>query len=358
MNVGFWRGRRVFVTGHTGFKGGWLSLWLHSLGAEVHGYALQPPTQPSLFGSCGIAGMLASHTVADVRDAAALREAMRSAQPEVVLHLAAQPLDRASYRDAAGTFATNVLGTVHLLEAVRACADVRAVVSVTSDKCYENDGRRGPYVEGDPMGGHDPYSASKGCAELVTASYARSFLAAAGVGVATARAGNVIGGGDWAEDRLVPDAIRAAARGEPLEVRSPGATRPWQHVLEPLSGYLLLAEALCERPSVAAGAWNFGPDLEDVRPVSWVLDALCTLVPGASWHAGTASGPHEAALLSLDSSKARAQLGWSPTWTLREAIERTAEWHARWRPGTDMSAFTRSQVEAFGSARQRAGSAG
>jgi CDP-glucose 4,6-dehydratase len=358
MNAGFWRGRRVFVTGHTGFKGGWLTLWLHSLGAEVHGYALQPPTQPSFFGACGVERMLASHSVADVRDADSLHAAMRSARPEVVLHLAAQPLVRASYRDAAGTIATNVLGTAHVLEGVRACADVRAVVSVTSDKCYENDGRPGPYVEGDPMGGHDPYSASKGCAELVTASYARSFLSAAGVGVATARAGNVIGGGDWSEDRLVPDALRAAAHGEPLEVRSPNATRPWQHVLEPLSGYLMLAEALCERPTAVSGAWNFGPELDDVRPVRWVLDVLCPLLAGASWRTGTASGPHEAALLSLDSAKARAQLGWAPTWTLREAIERTAEWHARWRQGTDMSGFTRAQIEAFQSARHRAGSTG
>jgi CDP-glucose 4,6-dehydratase len=357
VNRGSWQGRRVFLTGHTGFKGGWLVMWLNSLGAEVHGYALGAPAGPTLFRTCGIERLLAAHTEGDVRDAQRLAEALRRSRAEVVLHLAAQSLVRPSYADPVGTFAINVMGTVHLLDAVRSCGSVGATVIVTSDKCYENDGRGKTYVESDSLGGHDPYSASKGCAEIVAASYARSFLAAAGMPVATARAGNVLGGGDWSDDRLVPDLIRAIGRGQPLEVRAPNATRPWQHVLEPLSGYLLLCERLLAGDGQCAGAWNFGPDLQDVRPVSWVLDELCQFLPGASWRPGPAPRLHEAAHLALDSTKARNGLGWSPRWTLREALRRTAEWHAQAHAGADMARVSLRQIEEFAAAGRVAGSA-
>ena len=276
VKAGFWRGRSVFITGHTGFKGGWLTLWLQQAGARVHGYALAPPTTPNLFTVADVAEGLASHTLADVRDAKVLHEALVAAAPEVVFHLAAQPLVRYSYAEPVETFEVNVLGTVNLLEAVRTCPSVRAVVNVTTDKCYENRGDGRAHRESDALGGHDPYAASKACSELVTASYRSAFLAAAGIAVASARAGNVIGGGDWATDRLVPDVLRASDAGRPVSIRHPNATRPWQHVLDPLSGYLLLAQQLLQSPRDArlqalAGAWNFGPDAEDARPVAWQL---------------------------------------------------------------------------------------
>lgn len=350
MNAGAWRGRRVLLTGHTGFKGSWLSLWLAELGAEVHGFALPPATAPAMFDACRVAGRMASSTFGDVRDPAAVDAAVARARPEVVLHLAAQPLVRASYRDPVGTYATNVMGAVHVLDAVRRAGGVRAAVCVTSDKCYENDSRPAPYAEHDPLGGHDPYSSSKGCQEIVTAAYGRSFLRAAGTALATGRAGNVIGGGDWAEDRLVPDLVRAWEAGRPIEVRSPASTRPWQHVLEPLSGYLLLAERLMEPDTEAEGAWNFGPGPDDVRTVESVLDRLCPLLPGASWRHGAAPQLHEASLLALDSSKARGRLGWTPRWSLDEALDATAAWYGRRRAGEDMAAFTLRQLHDFASA--------
>ena len=342
----FWAGKRVFLTGHTGFKGGWLALWLDELGAEVHGYALQPPTQPNLFDATGLAHRIASSTIADIRDGVALTAAMRAARPDVVLHLAAQPLVRQSYLDPVETFATNVMGSVHLLEAVRSLDCVRAVVNVTTDKCYENDGRAEPYREGDPMGGHDPYSSSKGCAELVTAAYRRSFLSGKGVRVASARAGNVIGGGDWAADRLIPDFLRAIDSGRTLEIRSPHATRPWQHVLEPVSGYLMLAQRLCEGGEAFDGAWNFGPPLEDAKPVQWIVQRLCESVPGATWRVIQSPQPHEAHTLSLDSSRARSQLGWRPHWPLAEALARTLAWHQAWKAGHDLHAMCVEQIGA------------
>ncbi len=347
MSAAFWRGRRVFLTGHTGFKGGWLALWLAEMGAEVHGYALPPPTGPSLFEVAHVERRLASSTIADVRDAAALTAAVRAARPEVVFHLAAQPLVRQSYRAPVETYATNVMGVVHLLEAVRAVDGVRAVVNVTTDKCYENDGRAQPYREGDPMGGHDPYSSSKGCAELVTAAWRRSFLEARGVRVATGRAGNVIGGGDWAGDRLVPDFLRAIDAGQELVIRSPEATRPWQHVLEPVSGYLRLAQRLCEDGQTFDGAWNFGPPLQDAKPVRWIVERLCKGVPGASWRVDAAPQPHEAHMLSLDNAKARERLGWKPRWSIEEALARTLEWHLAWRKGADMQAHCLAQLRAY-----------
>ena len=347
MSAAFWRGKRVFLTGHTGFKGGWLSLWLAELGAEVHGYALAPPTEPNFFSVAGLGQRLVASTLADIRDAATLERAMQAARPEVVLHLAAQPLVRHSYAEPVETFAVNVMGTVNLLEAVRKTPGVRAVVNVTTDKCYENREWVWPYRENEALGGHDPYSSSKACSELATAAWRRSFLDAAGVRVASARAGNVIGGGDWAADRLVPDFLRALDGGRPLVVRSPQATRPWQHVLEPLSGYLMLAERLCADGGDFAEAWNFGPDEADARPVQWIVDTLCARLPGAAWQRDAAPQPHEAHTLRLDSAKAHARLGWRPRWNLPRALAATLDWHQAWKAGADMADLSLRQIRAY-----------
>ena len=341
-----WAGRRVFVTGHTGFKGSWLCAMLDRAGAHVHGFALDAPTTPSLFEVARIRETLSAHVVADIRDAESLQRAMAAARPEVVFHLAAQSLVRRGYREPTETYSVNVLGTVNVLEAARSCADLRAVVSVTTDKCYENREWAWGYREIEALGGADPYSSSKACAELVTAAYRRSFLAERGVAVATARAGNVIGGGDWATDRLIPDFFRATEAGHSLEVRYPAATRPWQHVLEPLTGYLKLAAALLNGQEGAADAWNFGPADTDVQPVSAVLDHLCGRMPGSTWHATEGQHPHEAALLRLDSSKARTGLGWAPAWALPAALDRTLAWHQAWREGSDMQQVCMAQIEA------------
>jgi len=352
-SAGFWRGKRVLLTGHTGFKGGWLAQWLRLEGALVHGYALEPPTTPSLFEVAQVRAALESHTIGDVRDLAALAQCVRRVAPQIVFHLAAQPLVRDSYRVPLETYATNVMGTANLLESLRGGDGLRAVVSVTTDKCYLNREWPWGYRETDHLGGDDPYASSKACAELVTAAYRRSFFAGAGVGVATARAGNVVGGGDWALDRLVPDFYRAAAAGAALQVRSPDAVRPWQHVLEPLSGYLLLAQRLFESgDGPAADAWNFGPDSADAWPVHRVLDALLALHPGAAWQrapeAGVhGSGLHEAGRLELDSGKARRQLQWRPRWSLAVALRKTADWQARWRAGDDMAAFCALQIREY-----------
>jgi CDP-glucose 4,6-dehydratase len=346
MTSGFWKDRRVFITGHTGFKGGWLSLWLCSAGAEVHGFALAPPTKPNLFDVAGAGAGLASHTLGDIRDASALRHALAAAAPEVVFHLAAQPLVRRSYVDPVETYAVNVLGTVHLFEAVRACSTVRAVVNVSTDKCYDNKEWAWGYREIEALGGRDPYSSSKACSELVTAAYRDSFLAASGIAVASARAGNVIGGGDWAADRLLPDFFRARDEGRTTDVRHPDAVRPWQHVLEPLSGYLLLARRLVEQGQNAAGAWNFGPADADAKPVRWILDYLAARVPGSRWQAQSEPQVHEAHHLKLDSAKARSQLGWAPAWNLATALDRAIEWHDAWRAQRDMHALCLAQIEA------------
>jgi CDP-glucose 4,6-dehydratase len=328
----FWAGRRVLVTGHTGFKGAWLSLWLASLGAEVTGMAL-PAGSPSLYGSAGVGSDVVSSDVSvDVRDFAAVSSFVAAAAPSVVFHLAAQPLVRASYADPAGTWDTNVMGTAHVLEALRLSgASLDAVVVVTSDKCYRNLEEGRPFREDDPLGGHDPYSASKAGAELVAAAYRDSY----GLPVSTARAGNVIGGGDWSEDRLVPDAFRAVRSGSPLRVRSPGATRPWQHVLCPLHGYMTLAA------SGLSGAWNFGPALGDARPVSWVVDRL-----GVPWKRDGGEHPYEAGFLSLDSTKAHEELGWEPRWDLERGIEETAAWYQA-GDDADLRALTLSQIEEY-----------
>jgi CDP-glucose 4,6-dehydratase len=347
LNQAFWQGRRVFVTGHTGFKGGWLCLWLKRLGARVYGYALNPPTDPNLFTTANIAGDLAGETRADVRDERALHDALCAAQPDIVLHLAAQPLVRQSYAEPVVTYATNVLGTVHLLEAARQCPSVRAIVNVTTDKCYENQEWIWGYRESERLGGVDPYSSSKACAELVTTAYRESFFRQGVVGLATARAGNVIGGGDWAPDRLLPDLFRAAQAGTPLMVRHPDATRPWQHVLEPLHGYLLLAQQLHQEGRSFSGAWNFGPTQADSRPVRELLDHMARLLPGAVWKVAADAQPHEAHTLRLDSSKARAELCWSPRWNLTQALEQTVRWHQAWLGGTDMQAFSVTQIAEY-----------
>lgn len=347
MNHEFWRGKRVFLTGHTGFKGGWLALWLQAMGAEVHGYALNPPTSPNLFSVASVGKGMASSVIADIRDMDALRGAMQAADPEIVFHLAAQPLVRHSYVEPVETYAVNVMGTVHLLEAVRATPGVRTVVNVTTDKCYENREWEWGYRENEAMGGYDPYSSSKGCAELVTAAYRRSFLASAGIALASARAGNVIGGGDWAEDRLIPDFLRALDAGAMLNIRSPLATRPWQHVLEPLSGYLMLAERLHSEGGQFAEGWNFGPNDEDARPVRWIVERLAEMRGDVKWQCDEAVQPHEANYLKLDSSKAKSRLGWQPRWRLQAALGMTLEWHQAWRAGSDMRSVTLAQIAAY-----------
>ena len=347
MSSGFWAGKRVFLTGHTGFKGSWLALWLQQLGAHVTGYSLAPSTQSNLFGLAGVANGMDS-CLGDVRDGAALTRAIESAQPEIVIHMAAQALVRYGYQNPVETYATNVMGTVNLLEAVRACSSVRVVLSVTSDKCYDNKEWVWGYREHEALGGYDPYSSSKAAAELVTGAYRSSYLEARGVAVASARAGNVIGGGDWAADRLVPDVLSAFAQGRTAYIRNPNAIRPWQHVLEPLSGYLSLCEHLYRKPLDFAGAWNFGPREEDAQPVRWVVEQLAaTWGSGAAWDVDTQEQPHEAHCLKLDISKARSQLSWNPRWGLDRAVESTARWHRNHLGGGDVRGFTLKQIQDY-----------
>lgn len=352
VNPAFWYGRRVFVTGHTGFKGSWLSLWLQELGAEVTGYALPAPTNPSLFDVARVEQGMKS-VIGDIRDGTKLASAMRQAAPSVVIHMAAQPLVRRSYVDPVETYSTNVMGTVHLLEAVRQTPSVRAVVNVTTDKCYENKEWAWGYRESEPMGGFDPYSSSKGCAELVSAAYRNSFFSPARysehqVALATARAGNVIGGGDWATDRLVPDILAAFEKAQPVVIRNPHATRPWQHVLEPLRGYLMLAEKLYTEGTAFAEGWNFGPHSDDARPVEWIVKQLAEKWSyGASWQIDAGDHPHEANYLKLDISKASHRLDWQPAMRLDQALGLIVDWSRENTAGTDMRAFTQSQIHAY-----------
>lgn len=346
-NAAFWKGRRVLLTGHTGFKGSWLSLWLQSMGAELCGLALAPPTTPSLFNVARVAKEMV-HEVADIRDFTAIAALFKRFAPEIVIHMAAQPLVRYSYQEPIETYTTNVMGTVHVLEAARMSGSVRALVNVSTDKCYENREWVWGYRENEPMGGHDPYSSSKGCAELVSSAYRRSFMQTEGIALATARAGNVIGGGDWAEDRLVPDILRALERGAPVEIRNPDAIRPWQHVLEPLSGYLLLAERLYDAGGAYAEGWNFGPGNSDARPVQWIVEELCSAWgQGAAWCQQSGDHPHEATYLKLDISKARQRLHWDPKWPLTTALARIIEWHRAWLSGADMRAVCLNQISQY-----------
>lgn len=354
VNADFWKDKRVFITGHTGFKGSWLCLWLHELGVQITGYALAPPTDPSLFELCTIEKLTTS-IIADVRDGQALSKAMLDAQPDIVIHMAAQPLVRDSYKIPVETYAINVMGTVNLFEAVRQCKSVRCVINVTTDKCYENKEWVWGYRENEPLGGFDPYSNSKACSELVTASYRSSYFdprryAEHNVAIASARAGNVIGGGDWAVDRLIPDCIRAILDGQKVLIRNPHAIRPWQHVLEPLSGYLTLAQRLYEAGVQYSGAWNFGPDDSDAQPVERLVQTLCSKWGSdASYEIDKGTHPHEAHYLKLDCSKAKSELGWHPRWGLDKAIENIVKWTAAYRDRKDLSQVCVEQIRQYSS---------
>ncbi|NVN98799.1 MAG: CDP-glucose 4,6-dehydratase [Geobacteraceae bacterium] len=356
MEVSFWQGKKVFLTGHTGFKGSWLSIWLHSLGAQVTGYALAPPTEPSLYVQAKVDELLTS-VIADVRDLDRLKNEMQKASPDIVIHMAAQPLVRDSYKIPVDTYAINIMGTVHLLEAVRSTPSVRAVVNVTTDKVYENREWVWGYRENEPFGGYDPYSNSKGCSELVTAAYRSSYFNPKdyerhGVALASARAGNVIGGGDWANDRLIPDVIRAILAKELVQIRNPNAIRPWQHVLEPLSGYMLLAQRLFEDGPDFAEGWNFGPADEDAKPVEWLVALLCgEWGDGACYEIDKGEHPHEAHYLKLDCSKARMRLGWQAKWGLDMALESIIDWTKIYTNGGDLRRECLRQIGAYGDAR-------
>lgn len=345
----FWSGRRVFVTGHTGFKGGWLTALLKRLGADVSGYALAPPSQPNLFEAAAIADLGAS-TIGDIRDDGWLNAAMTAARPDVVLHLAAQALVRPARAEPIETFSTNVVGTAQVLEAVRRVPSITACVVVTSDKVYDNVEWPWAYRETDRLGGKEPYGASKACTEIVVEAYRYSYFAGTKVRLASARAGNVIGGGDWAEDRLIPDAMRAFSEGQPLVVRNPSAVRPWQHVLEPLSGYLRLAEAIAGTSPPPSGslAFNFGPSAEDAVPVRKIADQIVARWKnGASWQHDNSVQPYEARLLEVDSAKARSVLGWTPRWRLKDALDRTVDWYKAYYEGQDMQALTLKQIDEY-----------
>ncbi len=343
----FWRNKRVLLTGHTGFKGSWLALWLQSMGVDLQGYSLSPPTNPNLFERAQVTTNMRSE-IGDIRDYEVLHKAVMNFRPEIVIHMAAQPLVRHSYKNPIETYATNVMGVVHLLEAVRKAGTVKAVVNVTTDKCYENNEWVWGYRENEPMGGSDPYSSSKGCSELVTSAYRQSFFLAEGIGLASARAGNVIGGGDWAEDRLVPDILRAFENNQPVIIRNPKSIRPWQHVLEPLSGYLILAQKLWSDPLTYAGGWNFGPRDDDVQSVEWIVENLATLLGNeAKWEIDAGFNPHEASYLKLDISKALSLLAWKPKWSLGVALEKIVQWDSHVRGSHNAGEVCLEQIKSY-----------
>jgi len=353
VNPSFWKSKKVFLTGHTGFKGAWLSLWLSSMGAKVTGFSLSPKTFPNLYEVLGINRLIISSVIGDITDLGCLQKAMNASDPDIVIHMAAQPLVRYSYSHPVETYATNVLGTVHLLEATRLNKSIRATIIITTDKCYENKEWVWSYRENESMGGVDPYSSSKGCAELVTSAYRESFFSVKSFhehqnAIASARAGNVIGGGDWSNDRLVPDAIMAFERDVPLIIRNPNATRPWQHVLEPLSGYLVLAESLYEKGPDYVGAWNFGPEDKDVKTVKDVIDLISEgWGSNSNWQKGSSDNLHEAQLLKLDCSKANFYLDWRSKWSVNKAIEKILDWQRAYKSKIDMQMFSLSQISSY-----------
>ncbi len=348
INTAFWKDKRVFLTGHTGFKGSWLALWLNSLGAIVKGYALEPITEPDLFTVAQVAQNMDSE-IGDIRDFATLQSSMKIFNPDILIHMAAQPLVRFSYDEPVETYATNVMGTVNVLESGRICPNLKAIINVTTDKCYENKEWVWGYREDDPMGGYDPYSSSKGCAELVTSAYRRSFFHNdSSPSLASVRAGNVIGGGDWADDRLIPDILRAFEKNKPVIIRNPLSTRPWQHVLEPLSGYLVLAQHLYEHGDDYAEGWNFGPDDDDAKPVNWILTRMVKAWgQGAGWQLDDKNHPHEAGYLKLDCSKARARLNWTPTWKLTHTLNKIVDWQQAWQKNDNMQIHCLNEIQEY-----------
>ncbi len=345
MNPEFWSGKKVFITGHTGFKGSWMSLWLQEKGALLKGFSLAPNTEPSLFKVASVEDGMESE-IGDIRNLESLKKSLGDFAPDIVIHMAAQPIVRLSYKNPVETYSTNVMGTINLLESIRLSNSIKAVINVTTDKCYENKEWVWSYRENEPMGGYDPYSSSKGCSELITSAYRQSFFGSKSeVELASARAGNVIGGGDWSEDRLIPDVLRAFNKKKPVVIRNPDAIRPWQHVMEPISGYLILAEKLFSEGSEYAEAWNFGPKDEDVKSVGEVVDYLVKKWPSAaSWNVDQNEQPHEAQLLNLDISKAKINLDWTPKWNLNTALDYVLEWQESWLEGLDMRSVTLSQI--------------
>jgi CDP-glucose 4,6-dehydratase len=342
----FWRGKRVFLTGHTGFKGSWLSLWLLSLGAKTKGYSLAPTTSPSLFIEAKIDSIIDSQ-IADIRDKDILQKSMVEFNPDILIHMAAQPLVGYSYDEPIETYEVNVIGTVKVLEVARSCPNLKAIINITTDKCYENDGRFESYKEGDPMGGYDPYSSSKGCAELVTSAYRSSFLQDQCIGLASVRAGNVIGGGDWADNRLIPDILRSFENGHSVVIRNPKAIRPWQHVLEPLSGYLILAQKLYKDQKEYSGGWNFGPNGQDAKPVDWILDKMAAKLEGLDWEILVEQSYHEENILKLNISKSKNRLGWSPTWNLETTLNSIVKWHLACISKKDMQKICLSEIKDY-----------
>jgi CDP-glucose 4,6-dehydratase len=346
VDKAFWQGKRVFLTGHTGFKGSWLSIWLNYLGANVIGYSLLPSTSPSLFNEARVENLINSH-IGDIRDQDSLYKAMVDFNPDILIHMAAQPLVRFSYINPVETYEVNVIGTAKVLEVARSCKNLKSIINITTDKCYENTGFDKSYTEADPMGGFDPYSSSKGCAELVSSAYNTSFFEKLGIGLASVRAGNVIGGGDWADDRLIPDILKSFEEKKPVMIRNPSATRPWQHVLEPLSGYLMLAQKLYQNNKKYSGAWNFGPNENDVKPVKWILEKMILDWPDASWELDINNSPHEEEFLKLNISKAEIILGWRPIWELSDTLKKIILWHKNWKNKENMQVLCLAEIKQY-----------
>jgi len=342
----FWKGKRVFLTGHTGFKGSWLSIWLNSLGCIVKGYALTPPTSPSLFITAKVDDLIDSQ-IGDIRNYELLSEAMNKFNPDIVFHMAAQSLVRKSYSNPIETYEVNTIGTVNVLEAARSCENLKVVINITTDKCYENEAFDKSYKESDPMGGYDPYSSSKGCAEIITSAYRRSFYNELGIGLASVRAGNVIGGGDWAEDRLIPNILRSFEEKKPVLIRNPNSTRPWQHVLEPLSGYLKLAQKIYFDANLFSEGWNFGPNDSDVKTVEWIVDKMSSKWPYSSWKIDDNPSLHESSYLKLDISKAKLKLDWMPKWQLEFALEKIFNWHVSWLENNNMQQVCIAEIKEY-----------